>query len=128
MSPQSLRTAYAKATFLQHVLQKYTERYGGDPETTTLPPLYAGDRNRSLTFTPTKNPKIGIIGAGAAGLAVAKYIQEAKVPFDSIEILEASARHGGRCYTYDFQTGPNCPHNYYDVGAMRIPEIDTMKR
>ncbi|RPA94806.1 hypothetical protein L873DRAFT_1792715 [Choiromyces venosus 120613-1] len=44
------------------------------------------------------------------------------------EIIEASDRHGGRAYTYHFETPPNPNfHNYYDVGAMRFPRTSVMK-
>ncbi|KAL6400898.1 L-amino acid oxidase [Ilyonectria robusta] len=45
------------------------------------------------------------------------------------DIIEASDRVGGRCYTYEFPEDKEhpCPHNYYDIGAMRIPDIPTMK-
>ncbi|KAJ3528979.1 hypothetical protein NM208_g9962 [Fusarium decemcellulare] len=46
---------------------------------------------------------------------------------DNVDILEASDRVGGRCFTYKFPEDESCPHNYYDVGAMRIPDIDAMK-
>lgn len=48
-------------------------------------------------------------------------------------ILEAEKkRFGGRLYTYKFPQRPDQPeigpHDYYDVGAMRFPEVTTMKR
>lgn len=44
------------------------------------------------------------------------------------EILEANGedRLGGRLYTYKFEDGD--ANDYYDVGAMRFPEIDIMER
>jgi hypothetical protein len=49
------------------------------------------------------------------------------------EILEAGDHVGGRLYSYQFpgatkQDGAKCSHDYYDVGAMRFPDIDIMKR
>lgn len=57
------------------------------------------------------------------------------------EILEATDRIGGRLYTHKFELptpkdGENedpelakiKDHLYYDVGAMRFPENDVMKR
>ncbi|KAK1980278.1 hypothetical protein LZ30DRAFT_723840 [Colletotrichum cereale] len=45
----------------------------------------------------------------------------------NVDILEASDKVGGRCHTYSFPEDPACQHNYYDVGAMRIPDIPAMK-
>lgn len=69
---------------------------------------------------------IGIVGAGAAGLSIAVILQ--KIGFTNVTILEASERIGGRIYTYEFQERTPCDHNYYDVGAMRIPDADTSAR
>lgn len=44
------------------------------------------------------------------------------------EILEARERVGGRLFTYKFQNELGAPYNYYDVGAMRFPEIESMRR
>ena len=50
------------------------------------------------------------------------------------EILEANGeeRLGGRLYSYYFKNIQGQPkvgsHDYYDVGAMRFPENDVMKR
>lgn len=47
----------------------------------------------------------------------------------NFEIVEANGedRVGGRLFTYKFPgTGDN-EHQYYDVGAMRFPEIDIMQ-
>jgi monoamine oxidase len=66
---------------------------------------------------------ICIIGAGAAGLAAALMLQSLGKPF---EILEASNRIGGRCFTYSFSNPPK-PYDYYDVGAMRFPKIPPMQ-
>ncbi|PPQ70504.1 hypothetical protein CVT24_013274, partial [Panaeolus cyanescens] len=67
--------------------------------------------------------RVGIIGAGAAGLRTAMLLQKLGIPYD---ILEASNRSGGRMFTYNFAPDPNASHDgkhdYYDVGAMRFPE------
>jgi len=47
------------------------------------------------------------------------------------EILEKNSeeRLGGRLFSYYFKDVKDPgPHDYYDVGAMRFPEIDVMKR
>ncbi|CRG82799.1 Dual specificity protein kinase KNS1 [Talaromyces islandicus] len=76
--------------------------------------------------------KVGIIGAGAAGLFTGMILDwlanesNPKIKFD-YDILEASDRVGGRMYTYNFP-GNTARHNYYDVGAMRFPDNPIMKR
>lgn len=49
------------------------------------------------------------------------------VGFTNIDIYEASNRVGGRVFTCKLDASSD-PHNYYDVGAMRIPQVDTMFR
>lgn len=78
--------------------------------------------------------RVGIVGAGVAGLFTAMifdYLEENYGVKVEYEILEASERTGGRLSTYTFPTNeeyPTGPHDYYDVGAMRFPQIDIMKR
>lgn len=100
-------------------------------------------------FKPEKTPdvlpsemKVCIVGAGAAGLFTAMILDwlEEKVEAwglqklnISYDIFEANGeeRLGGRLYTYKFPpTEKYTPgdHDYYDVGAMRFPEIPIMKR
>lgn len=102
--------------------------------------------------------KVGIVGAGAAGLFTGmiidylnKHVSDLNIDY---EILEAAGeeRLGGRLYTYKFpctekcteeqtekcteeqtekcteEQTEKCHHQYYDVGAMRFPEIPIMKR
>ncbi|KAH7308634.1 hypothetical protein B0I35DRAFT_360873, partial [Stachybotrys elegans] len=81
--------------------------------------------------------RVGIIGAGVAGLFTAMlfdYLNE-KYPGLNVkyELIEAEKeRIGGRLFTYTFPERAGQPkiglHDYYDVGAMRFPEVDTMKR
>ena len=67
---------------------------------------------------------ICIIGAGIAGLYTAMKLDRLGLQY---EIIEASGRHGGRIYTYHFETPENSNfHNYYDVGAMRFPRTKVM--
>ena len=94
--------------------------------------LYDGnDTDKDKTF------KVGIIGAGSAGLFVAMIFDYLKGKYGlkvDYEILEAHGedRLGGRLYTYRFPEllgeDYNSSHDYYDVGAMRFPEIEIMKR
>ncbi|KAL8983679.1 MAG: hypothetical protein Q9205_002157 [Flavoplaca limonia] len=66
--------------------------------------------------------KIGIIGAGYAGLYSALILDHLGVAYD---ILEASPRPGGRVLTHYFSTRK---HDYYDIGAMRFPNVPPMER
>lgn len=83
--------------------------------------------------------KVGIVGAGAAGLFTAmvfdwlnsevnkdieKESEKLKIDYD---IFEAAGedRLGGRLYTHRFS---DKKHDYYDVGAMRFPNNYVMKR
>jgi Flavin containing amine oxidoreductase len=76
---------------------------------------------------PTTKPRlrlmspVGIIGAGVAGLKAAMLLSQAGIPF---EIIEASNRVGGRLFTYQFS---DQPYDYFDVGAMRYPDIPPMQ-
>ncbi|KLO16478.1 hypothetical protein SCHPADRAFT_995057 [Schizopora paradoxa] len=71
---------------------------------------------------PERTRRIGIIGAGAAGLYVAMILESLDLKF---EILEASGRIGGRLLTHKLGSGKN---EYYDVGAMRFPDNPIMER
>lgn len=82
-----------------------------------------------------KTFRVGIVGAGVAGLFTAMIFDHLSDKYGlkvDYEILEASERVGGRLYTYNFTNSkdqpPVGPHDYYDVGAMRFPEIPIMKR
>ena len=67
---------------------------------------------------------MGIIGAGVAGLYLAMMCDFLGIDY---EILEASDRVGGRVYTHHFSEGATpIEHNYYDVGAMRFPDLEIM--
>jgi len=92
--------------------------------------------------TAIKNPKVAIIGAGAAGLFTAMildYLNNDETLKEkgfnvSYEIFEAAGedRLGGRLFTYNFvpqdPKNPAGPHDYYDVGAMRFPDNKVMTR
>jgi len=63
--------------------------------------------------------RVAIIGAGVAGLRTAMLLQRLGIPY---KIFEATDRHGGRVFTYEFpQKDPKGKHDYFDVGAMRFP-------
>lgn len=69
--------------------------------------------------------KVCIVGAGVAGLYIAMILDSLKIPNLTYDILEANSRVGGRIYTHHFSEEP---HDYYDIGAMRYPDIPIMKR
>lgn len=69
--------------------------------------------------------KVCIVGAGVAGLYIAMILDDLNIPNLTYDILESNTRIGGRLYTYNFS---QTPHDYYDIGAMRYPDIPVMKR
>eukprot|EP01133_Synstelium_polycarpum_P003499 gene3499-3998_t len=71
---------------------------------------------------PRRPLKVGIIGAGMAGLYSAMILKDLGIKY---EVLEASNRIGGRAYTHRFSDDP---FNYIDFGAMRFPRIPVMDR
>ncbi|KAK6526016.1 hypothetical protein TWF281_011057 [Arthrobotrys megalospora] len=83
---------------------------------------------------------VGIIGGGVSGLYAGRLFdwlnqhlsahprsggpKNENLEFE-FKILEAANRVGGRIYTHHFSPGN---HDYYDVGAMRFPDTEIMKR
>ncbi|KFZ00613.1 hypothetical protein V501_10597 [Pseudogymnoascus sp. VKM F-4519 (FW-2642)] len=107
-----------------------------NPRESFLREILAGSKypNSPTTPTPRDIPlKVGIIGAGAAGLYAAVLLDSLGIEYD---IIEASDRVGGRIYTYRFNetawlnSTPDDPdyYDYFDVGAMRFPGMDYMAR
>lgn len=105
--------------------------YESPPPDDEEPPSYKGPCEGDDSDAPpddkapeAKPPaKVCIVGAGAAGIYMAWMLTYLGINHD---LLEASNRIGGRVYTYSkFKKLKNdkCPHNYYDVSAMRIPDI-----
>ncbi|KAF3023150.1 hypothetical protein E8E14_013967 [Neopestalotiopsis sp. 37M] len=85
--------------------------------------------------------KVAIVGAGVAGLFSAMLFEwlNEKIPALEIkyDLIEAAGeeRLGGRLYTHYFSELSDedkkkgwVNHDYYDVGAMRYPENDIMRR
>ncbi|KAK0189844.1 hypothetical protein F5146DRAFT_1139336 [Armillaria mellea] len=68
---------------------------------------------------------VGIVGARAAGLYTAIILDDLGIKY---EILEGSNRPGGRVLTHHFQSADIRPWSYFDVGAMRFPDIPIMWR
>ncbi|KAI9045910.1 flavin monoamine oxidase family protein [Aspergillus affinis] len=71
-----------------------------------------------------------IVGAGITGLFLAMLLDEMH-PVITYDIFESSPRVGGRVYTHWFPRDSVSPWvwgEYYDVGAMRFPDIPIMDR
>ncbi len=124
MSPPKIS---ARAAYAQHILKHYLLKGLGKSE---LPKLELIPKNDDGTpVTPAADPpytgRICIIGAGACGLYLAMMLKY--LGFGNVDILEATDRVGGRCFTYP-KPGDTGTHSYYDVGAMRIPDIPWMKQ
>lgn len=115
--------AYAKHILHQHLEQKRNELLGRNE---TGLPSPDEDHPWHAKADPDFDEPICIIGAGATGLSVAAML--GYIGFSKVTILEASSENGGRIYTHNFKLGEACKHNYYDVGAMRIPDISTQAR
>jgi threonine dehydrogenase-like Zn-dependent dehydrogenase len=119
----SVRAAYAKHILNEHLLKKYNAT--ASTSVSVLPPAPTGLR-KGAEGDGDFQGKICIIGAGAAGLNTAMMLKY--LGFDHVDIYEASERIGGRAYTHEFDKNDTSNHNYYDVGAMRIPDIPWMKQ
>ena len=101
-----------------------------------IPPIAAtpdqpGKPDKERTY------KVGIIGAGCAGLFTGLIFDHLKAKYKldvDFEILESNGqeRLGGRLYTHYFdkteESGPTASHDYFDVGAMRFPKSRVMSR
>jgi protoporphyrinogen oxidase len=78
--------------------------------------------------------KVGIIGAGCAGLFTTLIFDHLNEKYGlqvEYEILESNSeeRLRGRLFSYYFKNVQNPgKHDYYDAGAMRFPEINIMQR
>ncbi|KAF7554779.1 hypothetical protein G7Z17_g2679 [Cylindrodendrum hubeiense] len=126
---RSLRAAYAKAVLNEALLTELNQNEKKN-KYDTLPEKSVEDLKptEGMLKVPTaKEDRVCIVGAGVAGLYISMILKKLRIR--DFDILEASDRVGGRCYTYQFPNDdgfPN-PHNYYDIGAMRIPDIPTMK-
>ena len=119
--PTSLRAAYAKHILNKHLLAKLNDVSSEDHS--TLPKL-PGVPDKAKDKGPYQG-RVCIIGAGAAGLYTAMMLKF--LGATNVDILEASDRVGGRCYTQAL-SGDIAYHNYYDVGAMRVPELPWMQQ
>ena len=103
----------------RHILGRFALCQKGRPEdfeyikNLTSPPE---DISTIVSYGELRGVKIGIIGAGLAGLASAFELRKTGA---DITIFEAEEnRVGGRVYTYYFDKGKQL---YGELGAMRIP-------
>ena len=121
---QDLRGRYAARILDISLRKRYAHLIEGRPR--------GGDDLPQLPDVPpaprTPDPALGkicIIGAGITGLYLAMMCDYLDISYD---LLESSNRVGGRIYTHKFpETGTPINHNYYDVGAMRYPDIPVME-
>ncbi|KAB8338859.1 hypothetical protein FH972_021803 [Carpinus fangiana] len=67
-----------------------------------------------------KAKKIGILGAGMAGLMTYLCLNQSE--FTNLEILEAGQRLGGRVHTEYFNNSKPFDYQYQEMGPMRFPE------
>jgi monoamine oxidase len=113
-----------RALFTRRLMQQYRAN------TTSLTEL----RAETAIRTDKADLRVGIVGAGMAGMYAALLLQDLGI---QCYILEANRdRVGGRVYTYRFnpedwaKANPGEPayYDYVDVGAMRIPKLDIMER
>ncbi|RHZ66401.1 hypothetical protein CDV55_103203 [Aspergillus turcosus] len=132
-TPLPLRDLWARQIVCETVAADIGNLMSGDDAKsrrmqTALEALLAGQGpgpNLGETHSLGPDTKVCIVGAGIAGLYIALILDDLKIPNLSYEILEADSRTGGRVYTHRFSTQPN---DYYDVGAMRFPQIASMER
>ncbi|KAK3321712.1 L-amino acid oxidase [Apodospora peruviana] len=114
----SARAAYAKEILRREVRPKVP---GHGQEGIPAPPRVPQvDRD-------VRSDRICIIGAGTCGLYLAMMLKS--FGFTKVDILEANDQVGGRCYTWPKTDEPQSgqiDHFYYDVGAMRIPQVPWM--
>ncbi|EER23298.1 hypothetical protein D8B26_001388 [Coccidioides posadasii str. Silveira] len=126
-SEVSIRDQWANKHAIRGVFDEL-DKHGLDTDGLQTPQPLPEEPNKQLEL------KVGIIGAGAAGLftgMIFDYLNDnvfskhkSHIHYD---ILEASTRDrvGGRLYTHHFSKEP---HDYYDVGAMRFPDNPVMRR
>lgn len=101
-----------------------THEKTGKPELPELRLTPGKDHGATLPPDPPYTGRICIVGAGACGLYLAMMLKY--LDYGKVDILEASDRVGGRLFTYP-RPGDTAAHSYYDVGAMRIPDIPWMQ-
>ncbi|KAL9572060.1 hypothetical protein ACKAV7_003777 [Fusarium commune] len=128
--PEGLHIAYAQHLLNKHLCNLRSVLNDDFDHSDPLPQerlVHSGPSHGSdpLSHASECTGRVAIVGAGATGLYLAMMLKYLKV--NNVDIYEASDRIGWRCYTYEFPKDKDCPHNYYDIGAMRIPNIPAMK-
>ena len=134
-----------RASFVRHMIRdniaKVLNRINEQGNISNIPPLrdLYESREDNSTFPavePAKLPprrqesppgskddlKVCIVGAGMSGLYSALILDHLGIKYD---LLEANDRPGGRVLTHYFSTRK---HDYYDIGAMRFPNVPPMER
>jgi NADPH-dependent 2,4-dienoyl-CoA reductase/sulfur reductase-like enzyme len=127
-APSGLRAAAAKHHINTYLSKKLSEHNKENKTYETLPRYAIEPHDESEDHYGLQGSsysgRVCIVGAGAAGLYTAMMLKWLGIT--NVEILEASDHVGGRCATYHFEDSYPCKHDYYDMGAMRIPDIDSM--
>ena len=137
LGPRASFVRYMIRDHLSKVLNRLNEQgnLGNIPPLRNLYPAN-GDQKSFPALEPGKLPsrprdasrdlpadmKVCIVGAGCAGLYAALIFDHLGVKYD---LLEANDRPGGRVLTHYFSTRK---HDYYDIGAMRFPNVPPMER
>jgi hypothetical protein len=113
-SVPSARDAYARTLLLNCVAEQEEEVKGRPSDNSTEIDVIMHDQPAPV---PNRRQKIGIIGAGAAGLYATLLLESLGDFGYDYEILEAdNKRIGGRLYTHHFDAKEN---EYYVGGPIR---------
>ncbi|PCE24727.1 flavin monoamine oxidase family protein [Burkholderia ubonensis] len=111
--PVSQAAALRRETFRKAMFDRWGEHLlkqrAGKPARATASARLAERRSAG-------DVRIGIVGAGMAGLYAGLLLQALGIKF---EIFEAAATPGGRVRTHYFDSGS---HQYAEMGAMRFPQ------
>ncbi len=111
--------SYSMATMSSRILAPAAA--AGTTPTPTVGILGAG----TTYMSPATSQSFNVYFAGIGGLYVALILDDLGIPY---KIIEGRERVGGRLYTYTFRNKTGAPYNYFDVGAMRFPQIPSMRR
>ncbi|KAF9783369.1 amine oxidase [Thelephora terrestris] len=104
----------------RHLLRAYHDRHQHIPhhELSTITQVLHNP-------VPSDGSPVCVIGTGAAGLYTAMIFESLGINYHLVD-ADTRERVGGRLFTYHF---PNSgPYDYFDVGAMRFPDVPFMKR